>query len=233
MITDTDLYVLAQINSGLRSDMQKLHELDASLQQLIDEAKAFPGAASHVACVDWKNLAASLGAIRHHAQLIDEALAHDSGDPRKNWNTILQHDSQVEAALLRLRDSVGATLPADRELHWRDLWRTIFLQLVTIRAHIAMAQARTEMRGHYGPAKADGMAQFIVSHLPENSNIAEATRYAEEYRKALNEYEKNKENVGGFFGIAKALLLIPDEAPDTVARRRMGNIRLEHDEKKL
>ncbi len=45
MIADIDLYLLAQINSGLRSDRQKLHELDASIQHLIGEAKAFPGAA--------------------------------------------------------------------------------------------------------------------------------------------------------------------------------------------
>jgi len=225
MITDTDLYVLAQINSGLRSDMQKLHELDVSLERLIDEAKAFPGAASHVACVDWKNLAASLRVIRDHAQLIDESLASDSGDPRKNWKIIMQRDVQVESALMCLRDSAGATLPADRQQHWSDLWRTIFLQLATIHAHAAMAQARAEMRGHYGPAKTDGTAQYIVSHLPANSNIAEATRYADEYRKAFVEYEKNKEIAGGFFGIAKALLLIPDEAPDTVARRRMANMR--------
>ncbi len=222
MITDTDLYLLAQINSGLRSDMQKLHELDASIQQLIDETKAFPGAASHVACVDGKTVAASLSAIRQHTQLIDESLASDSGDPRKNWKTIMQHGTQVEAALVRLRDSAGATLPADRRQHWNDLWRTIFLQLATIHAQAAMAQARAEMREHYGPAKADGMAQEVLRHLPKNSNLAEATRYAEEYRKAFVEYENNKESFDGFFGIVKALLLIQTETPDSVARRRMG-----------
>ncbi len=227
MITDTDLYVLAQINSGLRSDMLQLHELDSSLQQLIDEAKSFPGAAGHFAGVDWENLTASLMAVRHHARLIDESLAKESGDTRRSWKAIVQYDAQVEAVLLRLRVSARATLPAEHQQHWGDLWRTIFLQLATIHAHVAMAQARVEMRGHYGAAKTDEMAQYIVKHLPANSNIAEAAQYADEYRKAFVEYQDNKEVVGGFMGIARALLLLPDEAPETVARRRMADMRSE------
>jgi len=225
MITDTDLYVLAQINSGLRSDMQQLQELDNSLQQLIDEAKAFPGVASHFAGVDWESLTTHLMEVRHHARLIDESLAKDSGDTRRSWKTIVLYDAQVEAVLLRLRNSAGETLPDEHHQHWGDLWRTIFLQLATIHAHVAMAQARVEMRGHYGAAKADEMAQYIVKHLPANSNIAEAAQFADEYRKALVEYQDNKEHVGGFMGIARALLLLPDEAPETVARRRMADIR--------
>lgn len=224
MITDTDLYVLAHVNSGFRSDVQKLHDLDASLERLIDEAKTFPGVSSPLASSDWQSLAAGLRAIRRHVQLIDEALVSGAANPREDWKSILQHDAQVEAALLRVRNSGGATLPPDRQEHWNDLWRTIFLQMATLRAHAAMAQARAEMREHYGQAKADQMAQEVLRHLPENSNIAEATHYADGYRQALTEYQDNKENLDGFFGIVRALLMISDEDPGAVARRRMANI---------
>ncbi len=70
----------------------------------------------------------------------------------------------------------------------------------------------------------DEISQEILSHMPEDANLAEATRYAEEYRKAFGEYQKNKEIVGGFLGVVRSLLMMPDEDPDTVARRRMAGV---------
>ncbi len=224
MITDTDPYVLAQINSGLRSDMPQLQGLD-SLEHLIYQAKAFPGVAGHFAGIDWWDLTANLLAVRYHGRRINESLANHSGDMRRSWKAIVQYDTQIEVALLRLRDSVGATLPHEHQRHWGDLWRAILRQLATIRAHVAMAEARVEMRGHYGAAKAEEKARYSVKHLPANSNIAEAEQHADEYRKALVEYQKDEEHVGEFIGSVQALRQMPDEDPETVARRRMADLR--------
>lgn len=222
MMTDTDLYVLAGINSGLRSDLKRLHELDTEIQRLLDQAKAFPGTSSDASSADWQSLAADLGAIRYHAELIDNAVGGDAGEPQKNWKIIAEHDRRVEAEFLRLRDSAAASMPEDSQRRWKDLWRLVFVEFEAIRAHVVIAQAKTEMRARYGQAKIDELSREILSHMPEDANLAEATRYAAEYRKAFAEYEKKQESVDGFVGVVKALLLIQDEDPDIIARRRMA-----------
>lgn len=150
---------------------------------------------------------------------------HDSGEQQENWKTILEHDRRVEATLLRLKNSAAASLrEEDARLRWDDLWRQIFGRFEAIRARVAVAQAKNEMRTRYGEVNMDEISREILSHMPEDANLAEATRYAEEYRKAFGEYQKNKEIVGGFLGVVRSLLMMPDEDPDTVARRRMAGV---------
>ncbi len=223
-MTDADLYVLAGINSGLRCDLKRLHGLDAEIERLLDEAKAFPGISSQASEVDWQSLSTELGAIRDHAESIDKAMEGNPEVQQKNWKAIQKHDRRVEATFLRLRDSAAATLPEDVRLRWKDLWRRILGRFEAIRARAMVAQAKSEMRTRYGAAKTDEISQQILSHMPEDADLAEASRYAAEYRKAFDEYEKNKEIVGGFLGVVRALLMMPDDDPDTVARRRIAGV---------
>lgn len=224
-MTDTDLYLLAGINSGLRCDLKRLRELDTEVRRLLAEAKAFPDISFPASTAGWQSLATELNAIRHHAELIDKAVDDDSGQQQENWKTILEHDRRLEATLLRLKNSAAASLrEEDARLRWEDLWRQIFGRLEAIRTRAAVAQAKNEMRTRFGAAKTDEMSQAILSHMPEDANLAEATRYAAEYRKAFGEYQKNKEIVGGFLGVVRSLLMMPDEDPDTVARRRIAGV---------
>lgn len=57
-MTDADLYVLTGINSGLRCDLKRLHELDTEIQRLLGEAEAFPGIiSSRASTADRQSLA--------------------------------------------------------------------------------------------------------------------------------------------------------------------------------
>ena len=184
MITTPDLPVLVPTNSGLSSDLLKLHAFDDSLQSLIDAAKLFPGTTLAEASGDWMTVDQCLIDVRHTIHLIETGMTSETEDPPKNWETILRLVTVIETTLIRVRDAA-------------------------------------ERRRHHGGAEADPIAQEALSHLPENVSLSAAIRYVEEFRKASVEYEQHKDNFDGFFGVVKALFLIPDAAPETLARQRM------------
>lgn len=222
MITDSDLYTLEQINTGLKTDLQHFHQVDETIRRLIDEASSFPGLPEDYAAEEWTQVASDLEIMADHIRQLDQALSTDTNNPTELWARIKEMDLRLESDFVRLRDVGAQMVAADWQQQWSDLWHTIFLNLAAIRAHAAILQARSEMRARYGKIKADGMAQEILSHLPAQAKIGEATRYADEYRKAFAEYQANQDRFGGFLDVVKALLMIPEEHPDTVARRRLG-----------
>lgn len=227
MISDADLFVIAQINAGLRTDIDHLRKLDAQMKSLLNDARAIPGATSPAQVAEWDALMRDVETLHHHAEQIDKALLDEAPatDLKEDWKIVKETDQRIERHFVRLRDAGLTMIAPDRRQHWSDLWRTVFLHLETVRAHAAVVEAKGEMRVRYGADKVDSIAQDILKHLPANADPGQTELYAEEYRKGIEEYLANKEHFGGFLDIVKSLLLIPQETPDQIARRRMSNMR--------
>ncbi len=227
MISDADLFIIAQINSGLRTNIAHLHDLDEQMTSLLRDARSFPNATSPARVTEWDELMSDVETLQRHARRIDETLLDKDSvaDPKDDWAVIEEAGQRIEHRLARLRDGGLASIAPERRHHWDDLWRTVFLHFETVRAYAAVVQAKGEMRARYGAGKMDGVEQDILKHLPTDIDLGHAERYAEEYRKGIEEHLFNKEHVGGFRDIVKALLMIPEETPDQIARRRMNNMR--------
>jgi hypothetical protein len=76
------------------------------------------------------------------------------------------------------------------------------------------------LRQKYGAQKTDALTKEIAERLPKNANIADADKYAAEYRKASQEFEQESERFGGVWDVLKALMLIqPRQAPQREPRK--------------
>ena len=102
---------------------------------------------------------------------------------------------------------------------WKLLWMTIDRDLATLRAHAVTTRFRLEMRKEYGEDKADALTREILDHLPPDATLQEAEKFAEEYRRAHEEFEKHVEHPT-IWDIIRGLFLLPDEITDDHLRKQ-------------
>jgi hypothetical protein len=90
----------------------------------------------------------------------------------------------------------------------------IELQFATLNAHALTVRFQLELRQKYGRQKADALTKEIAKRFPKDANIADADKYAAEYRKA----EHEQKTFGGVWDFLKALMLIQPETPEERVR---------------
>jgi hypothetical protein len=212
---DRVAYVLARINAGLATEWSHIDELAGSLEQLLDDARAL--GQPHIGPAGrgewdaaWEDLSATFIATR----LMDtEARGRfhasaPSHDPLEPWTEVLKYEREFNRELDVIRRIAGEMIPASERSSWDEVIRAIELRITTLRAHALTVRFQLELREKYGTQKADALTKEIAAHLPKSGGVADAEKYAAEYRKAAAEFEREKETVSGAWDILKALMLM-------------------------
>jgi hypothetical protein len=197
--------------------------LEASLEKHLHEAKA--RADAYISAGDrptwdeaWNAVYTKLLTIRQRAaegrRRVD---AGEDADTMEPWSEVSATDHELDHLFDTLRVMGRESLPG-QELEpwydgWKGLWVTIEEKLSLLRAHIVATRFRLEMRQDYGTEKADDVTRQILANLPENATLAEAEKYAAEYRVAHHEAVEHAEHPT-LWDIIRGLFLLPEETPD-------------------
>jgi hypothetical protein len=227
-------YVLARVNAGLASEWSQIAELAASLEQMLKDAHALgqphiPSEGRSAWDEAWRDLRATFDTIRSlDAEAQKRFTAGDaSSNPLEPWCDILEHEDEFAASLDAIRTISEGRIPASTRSVWEDLCRAITGRVATLNAHALAVRFQLELRQKYGTQKADALTREIARRLPKDANIADAEKYAVEYRKAWQEFEHEKNTFGGVWDVLKALMLVQPKRPEDRVRdknpQRLGS----------
>lgn len=224
------MFILGQLNVGLRTELSQIDVLENSVEGLLVEAKE--RADVHIPAdkrlewdVLWNDVEIKLDAMRSNGNEARKRFdAGDTAEALEPWRKITEQDREFDTLLDTLRRSGREALPG-QDLDpwydsWKGLWVTIEDHLTTLRLHVVTTRFQLEMRKEYGSEKADEVTQQILEHLPENASLNDAEKFADEYRKAYHEFLNHREHPS-FWDIFRGLLLLPEDRPeDRLARNR-------------
>ena len=222
-------FILGQLNTGLRTEWSQIEGLEATLENLLHEAKSraetfIPADKRGAWDAAWTLVHRKLDAIRTHAAEARRRLEGGKpGSPLESWNQVNEHDRELDAALDSLRVMGREALPG-RDLEpwydgWKGLWVTVDDKLSQLRAHVIATRFRLQMRQDYGAEKADEVTRQILAHLPADASLADAERYAAEYRIAHHVVEEHREHPT-LRDIIRGLFLLPEDTPEDVLSRQ-------------
>lgn len=223
-------FILGQFNTGLRTEWSQIEELETSLEQRLHDARA--RATPHVPTPlrpawerGWDLAQEHLSAIRSSAAQARRGLdAGETADTLDSSIQLVEHDRALTSLLDELRTTgQEAVLPLGDSDPWYDSWKLLWMKiesdLATLRAHAVATRFRLEMRREYGEDKADTLTKEILAHLPAEATLQEAEKFAEEYRRAHQEFEKHTEHPT-IRDIIRGLFLFPDEITDDHLRKQ-------------
>jgi len=203
-------YVLSRINAGITQEWSQIQALRAALERMLKDAQTLgqphiPADQRSLWDQAWCDMWASFGRVG--ASCVEAQRRFTSTDPRADplepWQDILSREDELSNELTQIR-MIGAGCilrPSDRAL-WNDFYQTIERQVAMLNAYALAVRFQLELRGKYGSEKADALTKQIAMHLPKDSDLANAEKYAAEYRQAWRDVEREKYT---YLGVADAL----------------------------
>lgn len=105
------------------------------------------------------------------------------------WQNFEDHLKQIENGCTTLEETGNEILPSDQQENWKDLMGIARSYLPLIRMHADICNFQLRMIEKYSKEELDLLTKIILSHIPEDFNIAEADKYSFDY---INAYEKIK-----------------------------------------
>jgi hypothetical protein len=217
---DRIAFVLARVNAGLRKEWSQIGELAASLEQTLKDARAL--GESHVSGhrrADWdrawRDLRAEFESIRTSDAEAQRRFTseHASADPLEPWCDVLAHEESFTNALTEIRNIGAECIPPGDRTIWEDMCDQIEGRVGTIEAHASAIRFQLELRAKYGTEKANALTKEVAARLPRDVDLSDAKKYAAEYRKAWQDFEREKETVGGVWDVLKSLMLVQPKTP--------------------
>jgi hypothetical protein len=215
-------YVLSRINAGLTQEWSQIQGLRADLERILKDAQTLgqphiPADQRSLWDQAWSDMWTSferVGASSVEAQRRFTS-TDPSADPLEPWQDILSREDELSNELTKIH-VMGAECirgPSDRPL-WNDLYQTIERQVAMLNAYALAVRFQLELRGKYGSERADALTREIAMHLPKDSDLANAEKYAAEYRQAWRDFEREKYSYLGVADALKALMLIQPKSPE-------------------
>jgi hypothetical protein len=119
---------------------------------------------------------------------------------------------------LRFAGSPAESISAGDRSVWDDLCEKITRRIATLEAHVLAVRFQLELREKYGRQKADALTREIAQRLPKDADVAEAEKYAAQYRQAAADFQREKETFGGVWDMLKSLMLIQPKQPEQRVR---------------
>lgn len=224
---DRIAYVLSRVNAGLSTQWSEIDELAASLEQMLADAHelgqfSIPAARRAEWDRAWRDLREVFRSLRSlDAEARERFHAVEAAaEPLKSWNHILEHEHEFSDHLAAIRALGAVSVPSADQSTWEDLCTAIELRIGTLHAHALTVRFQLELRQKYGIQEADALAREIAERLPKDADIASAAKYAAEYRRAAEEFEREKDTFGGVWEILGALMLVQPKSPEERVRER-------------
>ena len=215
-------YVLSRINAGLTQEWSQIQGLRVVLERILKDAQTL--GQPHIRAdrrsqwdQAWREMWTSFERVG--ASCLEAQRRFTSADPRADplepWQDILSREDELSNELTKIR-VIGAECirgPSDRAL-WNDLCQTIERQVAMLNAYALAVRFQLELRGKYGSERADTLTRQIAMHLPKDSDLANAEKYAAEYRQAWRAFEREQYSYLGVADALKALMLIQPKSPE-------------------
>ena len=224
---DRIAFILARVNAGLAKEWSQISELAASLEKTLKDAHAL--ADRHISGERraqwdeaWRDLRASFDRIRAADAEAQRCFASSkpSADPLEPWCDVLEREDEFNDRLDEIRRIGGESVSVGDRTVWDDLCEKIAHRIATLEAHVLAVRFQLELREKYGRQKADTLTKEIAQRLPKDADVAEAKKYAAQYRQAAADFEREKETFGGVWGILKSLMLVQPKQPEQRVRDR-------------
>src|SRR5581483_5306232 len=83
-----------------------------------------------------------------------------------------------------------------------------------LEAHAVAVRFQLELRAKYGREKANALTREIATRLPKDAAVADAKKYAAEYRQAWAEFKHEQHTFGGVLDMLKGLMMIQPKSPE-------------------
>ncbi len=219
-------YILAQLNSGLRTQWSQIEEADSQLQRLLDDAHAL--ANPHVSEAEraewdqaWAGLRQTLDTIRALGKETRQLFAAEgSSDPLRPWSNLLDYEDDLQEAISHIGEIGNRSIPAHEKEGWDELLTSLELRSAALQAQALTVRFQLELHQKYGEQRANAFSKEIAARLPEEATLANVDEHVGEYCKAVKEYETERETFGGAWDVLKSLLLIPIKTPEERTREK-------------
>lgn len=226
--SNSNVFVLSRINKALRADFQHLTEADIELQTMLADARAYGERVVPAIADDadwqaaWKQAEELTGDIRLYMTTLRNELEAGSAASLASFEDVIARDASLHAVLQEAEAHLEEkwTTSEDRSA-WDALWQSLHSHLDVIRAYLAGARARLEMRRKHGDPETEVLRQEVLGHLPADATLADADQFSEQYEEAFQQFQRDKHRTGGLIDVFKALLLIQEEGPEAKIRRKM------------
>lgn len=218
---DRVAFILSRINAGLTQKWSQISELTTTLERMLKDTRSLgephiPAERREAWDKAWQDLRATFDATRASDAEAQERFtsANPSANPLEAWRDVLSHEDEFNDSLTEIQTIAGESVSgADRGI-WKDLCDSIQRQLAMLESHLVAVRFQLELREKYGREKADALTRHIVTHLPKDATLGDATKYAAEYRKAWGEFKEEQQTLGGVWDALKALMLIQPKTPE-------------------
>jgi hypothetical protein len=218
---DRVAFVLSRINAGLTQTWSQISELETTLDRMLKDARTLgephiPAERRKAWDNAWRDLRATFDAIRASVAEAQQRFtsANPSADPLEAWCDVLSREDEFNESLAEIQTIAGESISAaDRPL-WKDLCDSIRRQIAMLESHGVAVRFQLELREKYGREKADALTREIATRLPKDAGVADAEKYAAEYRKAWDDFKREQQTFGGVWDMLKALMLIQPKTPE-------------------
>ena len=222
---DRVAFILARVTAGLAKEWSQIAELAASLERTLKDAhdlgdRHISGERRAGWDEAWRDLRVSFDRIRAADAEAQRCFASSkpSADPLEPWCDVLEREDEFNDRLGEIRRIGAESISAGDRSLWDDLCENIARRIATLEAHVLAVRFQLELREKYGRQKADALTKEIAQRLPKDADVAEAEKYAAQYRQAAADFEREKETFGGVWGILKSLMLIQPKQPEQRVR---------------
>lgn len=225
---NANVFVLSRVNKALRADFQHLAQEDADLESMLKDTRNFaervlPDFSRDAAWqASWSTVDSLLNEIRLYTVSLREELDSTTSSPLAGFDVVVARDERLHETLHALAARVDELEnEGDRE-DWLDLWESLQSQLDIIRSYLAAARTRIEMRRKHGDQESKRLQEEVLNTLPNDPSLADAGKFAEEYEKAFQSFQRDKHRTGGLIDVFKGLLLIQEEGPGAKVSRKLN-----------
>ena len=218
---DRVAFILSRINAGLTQKWSQISELATTLERMLKDARTL--GEPHISAERreawdkaWRDLRATFDAIRGSDAEAQQRFtsAKPSADPLEAWRDVLSREDEFNDSLAEIQTIAAESIPDTDRAIWKDFCKSLERQISMLEAHAVAVRFQLELRAKYGREKANALTREIATRLPKDVAIADAKKYAAEYRKAWDEFKHEQQTFGGVWDVLKALMLIQPKTPE-------------------
>lgn len=221
-----NVFILSRVNKALRADFQHLSQADTELSAMLRDARNFgeqvlPASSVNAAWLEsWDTVLALLNELRLYTAAMKEEMEENASSPLAAFDVVIARDERLHRTLHELSAREDEVKDESSRSNWVDLWESVGSQLDIIRSYLAAIRTRIEMRRKHGDQESQRMQEEVLSNLPIDSSLTDAGKFAEEYEKAFQSFQRDKHRTGGLIDVFKGLLLIQEEGPGAKLSRK-------------
>ena len=226
-MNDKTAYILARLETGFRTDADRLKQLEQYLATSLESARQL--GESQGTHGDWDQISQSTRKMEGLMGRINTLFSSRDADrvPQglSAWQGLQEEDDKLEHALAAILAKSAGLLPEARQAQSKiDL--AIDENLNSIRGVIQAMRIKLELLKEYSDEDADLAVKDILGKLPNlvPNSVDDAETYLSEYRKAGEELKKEKHKYKGLGDVLKGIFMWVESPEERVEKNRADSV---------